>query len=75
MTREAYKSIKYELCNLNPECTNLAKEFTTAVFLDVNRWINLSLVERYMKLGSMKVYSSLYLFYYCSSTSLWSESK
>ena len=45
MTREAwvaYKSIKYELCNLKAECTNLAKEFTTVVFLDVNRWINLS---------------------------------
>ena len=40
MTREArvaYKSIKYELCNLKAECTNLAKEFTTVVFLDVNR--------------------------------------
>ena len=64
MTREArvaYKSIKYELCNLKAECTNLAKEFTTAAFLDVNRWINLSPVERYMKLGwnlSMTVYSS-----------------
>ena len=64
MTREArvaYKSIKYELCNLKAECTNLAKEFTTVVFLDVNRWINLSLAERYMKLGwnlSMTVYSS-----------------
>ena len=43
----AYKSIKYELCNLKAECTNLAKEFTTAIFLDVNRW---SPVERYMKL-------------------------
>ena len=32
----AYKSIKYKLCNLKAECTNLAKEFTTAVFLDVN---------------------------------------
>ena len=56
----AYKSIKYELCNLKAECTNLDKEFTTAVFLDVNRWINLSLVERYMELGwnlSMTVYS------------------
>ena len=31
----AYKSIKYELCVLKVECTNLAKEFTTAVFLDV----------------------------------------
>ena len=44
MTREAgvaYKSIKYELCNLKAECTNLAKEFTTTVFLDVNRLINL----------------------------------
>ena len=42
MTREAgvaYKSIKYELCNLKAKCTNLAKEFTTAVFLDVNRRI------------------------------------
>ena len=64
MTREAgvaYKSIKYELCNLKAECTNIAKEFMTAVLLDVNRWINLSLVERYMKLGwnlSMTVYSS-----------------
>ena len=64
MTREAgvaYKSIKYELCNLKAKCTNLAKEFTTAVFLDVNRRINLSLVERYMKLGldlTMIVYSS-----------------
>ena len=38
-------------CNLKAECTNLAKELTTAVFLDVNRWIILSLVERYMKLG------------------------
>ena len=62
MTREAgvaYKSIKYKLCNLKADCTNLAKEFTTVVFLDVNRWINLSLVERYMKLGwnlSMAVY-------------------
>ena len=40
MTRDvgvAYKSMKYELCNLKAECTNLAKEFTTAVFLDVNR--------------------------------------
>ena len=64
MTREArvaYKSIKYELCSLKAECTNLAKEFTTTVFLDVNRLMNLSLVERYMKLGwnfSMTVYSS-----------------
>ena len=33
-------------CNLKAECTNL-----TTVFLDVNRWIILSLVERYMKLG------------------------
>ena len=52
---------KYELRNLKAECTNLAKEFMTAVFLDVNRWINLSLVERYMKLRwnlSMTVYSS-----------------
>ena len=49
-TGVAYKS-KYELCNLKAECTNLAKEFTTAVFLDVNRWINLSLVGRYMKIG------------------------
>ena len=32
----AYKS---ERCNLKAECTNLAKEFTTVVFLDVNRWI------------------------------------
>ena len=57
----AYKSIKYELCNLKAKCTNLAKEFTTAVFLDVNRRINLSLVERYMKPGwnlTMIVYSS-----------------
>ena len=36
----AYKSIKYERCNLKAGCTNLAKEFMTAVFLDVNRWIN-----------------------------------
>ena len=27
----AYKSIKYELCNLKAKCTNLAKEFTTAI--------------------------------------------
>ena len=38
-------------CNLKAECTNLAKDLTTAVFLDVNRLIILSLVERYMKLG------------------------
>ena len=31
MTREAFKSIKYELCNLKAECTNLAKEFMIAV--------------------------------------------
>ena len=34
MTREAwvaYKSIKYELCNLKAECTNLAKEFSCNV--------------------------------------------
>ena len=39
----------------------MAKEFTTAVFLDVNRWISWSLMERHMKLGwnlSMTVYSS-----------------
>ena len=56
-----------------PYLTNLAKEFTTTVFLDVNRLINLSLVERYMKLGwnfSMTVYSSSLrsLYYYTGQT-------
>ena len=40
MTREAgvaYKSIKYELCILKAEYTNLANEFTTTVFFDVNK--------------------------------------
>ena len=40
MTREArvaYKSIKYELCILKAECTNLANKFTTTVFFDVNK--------------------------------------
>ena len=78
MTREAYKSIKDELCNLKTECTNLAKEFTTAVFLDVNRLINLSLVERYMKLGwnlSMTVYSSSFRSLYTGQTHMkWSSS-
>ena len=41
----AYKSMKYELCNLKAECTNLVMEFMTIVFLDVNKLINLSLVE------------------------------
>ena len=34
MTKEArmaYKSIKYDVCSLKAACTNLAKEFTTAV--------------------------------------------
>ena len=34
MTKEAgvaYKSIKYGVCSLKAACTNLAKEFTTAV--------------------------------------------
>jgi len=33
----ACKSRKYELCSLKTECTNLAKEFTAAVLLDVNK--------------------------------------
>jgi len=40
MTREAgvaYKSRKYELCSIKAECTNLAKEFTAAVLLDVKK--------------------------------------
>jgi len=40
MTREAgvaYKSRRYELCCLKAECTNLAKEFTAAVLLDVKK--------------------------------------
>jgi len=42
MIREAgvaYKSRKYELYSLKAECTNLAKEFTAAVLLDVNKQI------------------------------------
>jgi len=40
MTREAgvaYKSRKYELCSIKAECTNLTKEFTAAVLLDVKK--------------------------------------
>ena len=40
MTREAgvaYKSIKYALCILKAKYTNLANEFTTTMFFDVNK--------------------------------------
>ena len=36
----AYKSIKYELCNLKAKCTNMAKEFMTTVFLDLNKFVS-----------------------------------
>ena len=36
----AYKSRKYELCSLKAECTKVAKEFTAAVLLDVNKIYN-----------------------------------
>jgi len=36
----AYKSRKYELCSLKVECTNVTKEFTGAVLLDVNKFFS-----------------------------------
>ena len=72
----AYKSRKYELCSLKVECTNVAKEFTGAELLDVNKFFPSRKIYDnggYLFSGTQQDKSGKYTYMYVSRTLEWSQ--